>query len=769
MLVAALLTAFAGSTTSPADLPAYYSGVNGKSGSSLFDAIHTVTLEGYKSLGYDGLWDAYYTTDVYPAGHPKEGKIWDMYSNCSFTRQCGSYNNECDCYNREHSIPKSWWGGGTSNQGCDIFHLVPTDGKVNGMRSNYAFGEVATASKVSGNGSKLGTGKSISITNTIAGNNIEAPAPTTVFEPIDEYKGDFARGYFGTLLHWTNVDMTQGEGDDVFSGSNTAGNNYGFTDYGVALLMKWHRQDPVSQKEIDRNNGIQATQGNRNPFIDYPDLAEYIWGSHTGEVFMLASATATFSDDYDPNSGTGGQGGDVPGAEPYDVQLYRNGNIETVPDLEDIFYLPTQEDDACEDWVFEGWSATKIEKTNNKPTYITWVNDDATVYAVYKNVVVGEGGSSTTKLVMEEYAAINGKFGDFTFAADKGSGTNAPTYNSNYKDARVYAKGSLTISCENEMSEIVFNLSAQGLKRLAQITASVGEITTQTKGDETVTWSGSAKSVTFTVGEKSDYGTENSAGQLCFLSVDITTGGGSKVITYASDAECEVPCVGKLATPDVTAIPGDGQITLVWADVKDADHYEVSVSAGEGFTTECGAAEIGAISKDGAINTCIISGLVNGLEYSATVRAIGTAVCDGDADTDKATPTTEAIEAFTIKFIVGVLPITVADVEYGTPMDVVLAGAEEYLMQYGITKNSEGVYEYVTPNFRYTFTGWDPELAEFVTEDATYTALYIEEPLTPTDVEMMEDGTSVQKMMENGVLYIIRNGKKYSVQGVLVK
>lgn len=291
VLLAALVTInIWAKDVTPADkLPTYYQSLNNKSGADLWDAVHAVTLVGYSSLGYNGLWTAYKTTDVYPAGHPKEGQIWDMYSNCEFTYgtdKCGSYKNICDCYNREHSIPQSWWGGGTSDQGCDIFHLVPTDGKVNSERSNWAFGEVTGTPAFQYNNSKRGTGASITIENTVAG-NFTASAPGTVFEPDDQYKGDFARGYFGTLLHWTSVDMTKDQGDKMFSGTNTKAGNWGLTKYGLALLLKWHRNDPVSQKEIDRNNGIQATQGNRNPFIDYPELAEYIWGANAGQVFKI--------------------------------------------------------------------------------------------------------------------------------------------------------------------------------------------------------------------------------------------------------------------------------------------------------------------------------------------------------------------------------------------------------------------------------------------------------------------------------------------------
>ena len=273
--------------TPAASLPAYYEDIQGKSGKSLFDAVQKVTKEGYTSLGYDGLWGAFKTTDK-----KSNGKVWDMYSDCSWTfgsDQCGSYSSECDCYNREHSIPKSWFGGSTSGPGCDIFHLVPTDGKVNGMRSNYAFGEVSSASYTY-DGAKKGSAKSITIIggNTIAGNTgTTISCSGTVFEPRDEYKGDFARGYMGSLLKWAgDQSFTTGDGSKIFTTSFSTG-SFGLTKYGVALLMKWHRQDPVSQKEVDRNNGIQQTQGNRNPFIDYPYLAEFIWGEKAGESINL--------------------------------------------------------------------------------------------------------------------------------------------------------------------------------------------------------------------------------------------------------------------------------------------------------------------------------------------------------------------------------------------------------------------------------------------------------------------------------------------------
>ena len=327
--------AIAASVTHAENLPEYYAAVDGKSDKGLFDAVHTVAKVGYDGLSYKGLWTAYKTTDTNAQGY-----ILDMYSGCTFkvgTDQCGTYKNECDCYNREHSIPKSWFGGAESQPGADIFHIVPTDGYVNNKRGNQPFGEVSSASYTSDNGSKLGSAKSISINGkTIAGNNISATCSGNVFEPIDEYKGDFARGYFGTMIKWAGdyQAFTQGNGSSTFSGKYDASGFFGLTKYGVALLLKWHREDPVSQKEIDRNNGIQKTQGNRNPFIDYPYLAEYIWGEKAGEKVNLGDLVSSSDERFVPGQSNGYNGTGTAIEEvtfepiqPQAVKVLRNGQL----------------------------------------------------------------------------------------------------------------------------------------------------------------------------------------------------------------------------------------------------------------------------------------------------------------------------------------------------------------------------------------------------------------------------------------------------------
>ena len=203
---------------------------------------------------------------------------------------------------------------------------------------------------------------------------------------------------------------------------------------------------------------------------------------------------------------------------------------------EDPLVLPDNPANCENGKVFVGWTA-ESEVSGDAPADLfttagsKTVTEAITYYAVF---ATAEGGSApvNTTLTMEDYATPDGTFGAFTFTAG-GSGTSA-AYNATGKDARYYTGNTLTISAETEMTKIVFNISAQGKKRLAPITASTGTIATQASDDTKVTWTGSATSVTFTVGAKADYGTEpDKAGQLDFTSVDITAGGGATYSDYS--------------------------------------------------------------------------------------------------------------------------------------------------------------------------------------------------------------------------------------------
>ena len=242
----------------------YYNSANGLTGTPLRLALHNI-IDNHTVKSYDFLWTAFKTTDDKP-----NGKVWDMYSDkpsgtpaYEYTfgsDQCGNYSGEGDCYNREHSWPKSWFND-ASPMVSDMFHLYPTDGYVNGKRSNYPFGEVGSASWTSTNGSKLGS--------------CNYPGYSgTVFEPIDQYKGDFARTYFYMCTRYYTEDGSW-QSNGMVDGAN-------LEPWAAKMLLEWHHNDPVSQKEIDRNNTVYGFQNNRNPFIDHPEWADYIWDPNVG-------------------------------------------------------------------------------------------------------------------------------------------------------------------------------------------------------------------------------------------------------------------------------------------------------------------------------------------------------------------------------------------------------------------------------------------------------------------------------------------------------
>jgi len=249
------------------DYSACQTAYNNNSGSAMLTALRNITAPG-SAGSYAQLWETYKTVYI-----RDDGKIFDYYSSISNFRpgtdQAGSYSKEGDVYNREHSIPKSWWGGAESNQGADPFIVVPTDGYVNNKRSNYPMGPVGSASYTSSGGfCKLGTVKS--------GYGYSG----TVFEPDDSLKGDFARiVYYAIAKYSGSYGWTSGEGSSTFSGS--ASTNYGLTNYAIKFYSEWSALDPVSDWERSVNDKLATIQGNRNPFIDHPEYANTLWGSNS--------------------------------------------------------------------------------------------------------------------------------------------------------------------------------------------------------------------------------------------------------------------------------------------------------------------------------------------------------------------------------------------------------------------------------------------------------------------------------------------------------
>lgn len=234
----------------------YYASALGLAGVALRDALHQI-IDDHNVVSYTGTLAVFFTSDDKP-----NGKVWDMYSDTpgqtppyeyTFGVDSGSSAGaEGQGYNREHSWPRSWFGGEVSPMNSDLFQLYPTDIYVNSIRGSFPYGEVSVPDYTSQNGSKRGP-------NTYPG------YVGTVFEPIDAYKGDFARSYFYMTVRyytedgaWPSSEMTNGADLEPWA---------------QAMLYEWHVADPVSPKERERNQVLFGFQGNRNPFIDHPEFA----------------------------------------------------------------------------------------------------------------------------------------------------------------------------------------------------------------------------------------------------------------------------------------------------------------------------------------------------------------------------------------------------------------------------------------------------------------------------------------------------------------
>ncbi len=306
LVLMAALTCLGASAAIP---DGYYSSLNGKSGQALKDAIHELAIR-HTTLSYGSLWAYFAETDC---RDDDNSKVWDMYSDKTYYFRGGT--SGVYGMHKEHSLPKSWWGGYDETQGyagyTDINHLYPSDGDANMAKSNHPLGEVSTASFDNGV-TKVGSPK----TGQGGGSN-------SVFEPDDRYKGDFARTYFYMACAYQNYTWKY-----TYMLTNNSWKS--LNDWSIDLLCRWARNDAVSDKEVSRNDAVQKHQNNRNPFIDFPELFEYIWGNRQGEVFYVDDTNPQPVYDGDPELITPTQGtvldfGEVAIGKSLDYVLYIKG------------------------------------------------------------------------------------------------------------------------------------------------------------------------------------------------------------------------------------------------------------------------------------------------------------------------------------------------------------------------------------------------------------------------------------------------------------
>ena len=292
LLVMSLLASPAVFSQGPAETGTYYQAADGKKGAELKTALFEIISPHEVQTYTPGVWNAINSYDIRP-----DGKIWDIYSGISnFTpkddQDKGEEGQENEAYNREHAMPKSWFNEDTNQEYystgvypmfTDLHHLFPTDRYVNSMRSNYPYGEVGekVTKQSEGGFSKFGRCTD-ELGYKLQGQN------GRVFEPADEYKGDLARVYFYMATAYESYKNEKGaerSPKDWKSDMLTSDIYPFFTDWALKMLLRWAEQDPISEKEIKRNEAIFGIQKNRNPFVDYPGLEQYIWGNSMDVAF----------------------------------------------------------------------------------------------------------------------------------------------------------------------------------------------------------------------------------------------------------------------------------------------------------------------------------------------------------------------------------------------------------------------------------------------------------------------------------------------------
>lgn len=284
----------------------YYKSIDGiEGGEPLKTALHKL-IKNHQQISYgsgtSSTWGAFYTTDAVVENGKR--RVLDMYS--SEVRYFGSKGSAVSGMNIEHSVAKSWWGGTKNNAYCDLHHLNPSDQNANSRKSNYPLGELTSVSWDNG---VTFVGKA----------NIDGSSQNA-YEPCDEYKGDFARTFMYMFTCYQDLTWE-------YTWMNYEKSTYPtLKPWAVKLLLKWHKQDPVSEKEVNRNNAVYAIQGNRNPYIDYPQLADYVWGDSINYTFHL-------NGDVEDGTG-GGTGGDddttVEVPEGYYLKLFEDFEQETI-------------------------------------------------------------------------------------------------------------------------------------------------------------------------------------------------------------------------------------------------------------------------------------------------------------------------------------------------------------------------------------------------------------------------------------------------------
>lgn len=450
----------------------YYDSADGLTGYTLKTELSNITSTGHTARTYDQLFDGVGVTgsqgyiDTHSdvavssgSNYENDGTILDMYSEnpadndgnpstptpnndpYNFTHgvnQCGNQSAEGDCYNREHIVPQSSFGSALPMQ-TDIHHVIPTDGRVNNFRGSLPFGDVASPDWTSLNGS-------------IRGSSDVTGYSGTMFEPIDEFKGDIARAllYFATRYETTVDDYTS---FDMFNGTE----DQAFQTWAIEMLLDWHNNvDPVDQRERDRNNAAYNFQGNANPFVDHPEYADLIWNPTADSQ---APDAITDLDAVNPTINSielnWSEPFDNVGVTSYDIYIDGVNTYNTTNTTYLVTGL-TNETNYCFT-VFAKDAAGNTSTVSNQDCETTLASGGGTVDLFFSEYVEGSGTNKALEIANYTGASIN--LSSYTLKLASNANNFSTTYNFTSGsitngDVFVVANSGLLTACKSQQDDV---------------------------------------------------------------------------------------------------------------------------------------------------------------------------------------------------------------------------------------------------------------------------------------------------------------------------
>ena len=456
----------------------YYQAADGKCGEALKTAMYNIIKKQDRTPSYDNFLDLYKQTDTRP-----DGKVRDWYSNVTnfvhIKDKAGTYKKEGDVYNREHLIPQGWG----ANKAGDIIYVVPTDGYINGMRGDLPLGEVGNVFEGSANNySKWGA----SVTPGYTGK---------VFEPNNEVKGDIARIYFYFATRYAN-ECSKWNGT-MFNGKTVY---QPLAKWAYDMLVRWSQLDPIDEVEIARNNTIAlaSVQGNRNPFVDYPGLEDYIWGDKKEVPFSY--------DNYDAGGGTVAQRVAQPVFSPEGGTFSDSVvvAISCATDSATIYYTTDGTEPSENALVYDGPVTLKVTSTLKAIAMKDDMRNSFKTTAQYTIITGGDVVPAEGTIALNDNffgtsfggALSSAQMGTFVGTKDgitvtyaKGNGANMYI---NDSQIRLYPGNTLTVSTDDHSDIVWAEFTLVLNKEGKTMEASTGTI-------NDLTWTGSANSITFSV------------------------------------------------------------------------------------------------------------------------------------------------------------------------------------------------------------------------------------------------------------------------------